>query len=131
MTYRWTPTRTKYGSKKITVDGETFDAKKELRRWQTLRIMEDVGMITDLRRQVKYILIPAQREPDHMDYSKSARGRKVKGKLLEHEVAYYADFVYQQNGETIVEDAKGVRTEVFKLKKKLMLWVHGIRIREV
>lgn len=123
--------RNKYHSKKIEIDGETFDSKREAKRWQELKLREDLGLISDLRRQVKYILVPAQREPDRMDYTKSTKGRLIKGKLIEREVAYYADFVYRQNGETVVEDVKGMRTEVYKVKRKLMLERYGIRIQEV
>lgn len=129
--YNRYPRRSKYGAKKIEIDGEIFDSKREAKRWKELKLMEDVGLIEDLRRQVKYVLIPAQREPDRMDFSKSARGKVIKGKVIEREVAYYADFVYLRDGKTVVEDAKGMRTEVYKLKRKLMLWVHDIQIKEV
>ena len=87
------------------------------------------GLISDLRLQVKYVLIPTQREPD----SVGVKGGKVKGKLIERECAYYADFTYidKRTGETVVEDVKGVRTPEYKLKRKLMLYVHGIKIKEV
>lgn len=118
----------KYGANKIVIDGITFASKKEAKRYQTLVLLKNAGEISDLRMQVKYVLIPAQREPDHI----GPKGGRRPGKLLEHEVAYYADFVYKDHeGNTIVEDTKGFRTEVYKIKKKLMLWVHGVRIREV
>lgn len=107
---------TKYKSKKTTVDGVTFDSKKEAKRYQELRILEKTGEITDLQRQVKYELIPAQR---------------IDGRVVERKVEYVADFVYQQDGKTIVEDTKGFRTKDYIIKRKLMLWVHGIRIREI
>ena len=53
------------------------------------------------------------------------------GKLLEKECSYIADFVYIQNGNLVVEDTKGFRTEAYKIKRKLMLHVHGIRIKEI
>ena len=118
--------RSKYHSQKIrTLDG-TFDSKREMRRYQELRWLEEVGHISDLRRQVKYVLVPAQREPDQT----GPRGGRIRGKLIEKEVAYYADFVYTRNGKTYVEDVKGVRTDAYIIKRKLMLWVHGIRILE-
>ena len=89
--------------------------------------MERKGEIQDLERQVKFVLIPAQREPDTI----GPRGGVKKGKVLEREVAYVADFVYTQNGERIVEDTKGFRTKDYVIKRKLMLWVHGIRISEI
>ena len=81
-------------------------------------MLAKAGEITNLRRQVPYILIPAQRD-------------NRTGKLLERECRYIADFVYSDEGFTVVEDAKGMRTDVYKIKKKLMLQVHGIRVQEV
>lgn len=117
----------KYHSKKVTVNGITYDSKKEARRHIVLLDMERKGEIQDLERQVKFVLIPAQREPDTF----GPRGGVKKGKVLEREVAYVADFVYTQNGERIVEDTKGFRTKDYIIKRKLMLWVHGIRISEI
>ena len=116
---------TKYNAKKIA----GFDSKKEWRRYGELTTLERAGKITDLRTQVKYILIPAQREPDII----GPRGGKKPGKIIEHECAYKADFVYHDltTGETVVEDTKGFRTKEYVIKRKLMLWVHGIKIREV
>ena len=103
----------KYGAKKITdpATGFVFDSKAEFIRWCELRIMERAGKISDLQRQVKYELIPKQ-----------------KG---ERACTYLADFVYKDSdGNTVVEDTKGVRTDAYRIKRKLMLWVHGIRIKE-
>lgn len=118
----------KYANQKITVAGETFDSKREFRRYQELLLLQRAGKITDLRRQVKYELVPAQREPDQYGVHGGLRKR---GKVIENSVSYVADFVYIENGETVVEDAKGVRTDKYIIKRKLMLWVHGIRVREV
>ena len=107
---------TKYHSRKITVDGITFDSKKEYFRWCELSLLAKAGKVTDLQRQVKFELIPSQR---------------IDGKVVERPCAYVADFVYKQDGETIVEDTKGFRTADYIIKRKLMLSVHGIRIREV
>lgn len=79
--------------------------------------MQRAGLISNLREQVKYVLIPAQRDSS--------------GKLLERECAYYADFVYDRDGVTVVEDTKGFRTPEYKIKRKLMLRVHGISITEL
>ena len=117
----------KYSNKKVEVDGIIFDSKREAKRYQELLLLEKAGAITNLQRQVKYVLIPTQREPDTV----GARGGIHKGKTIEKECAYYADFVYQQNGETVVEDTKGMRTTDYIIKRKLMLHVHGIRIREI
>lgn len=107
----------KYGNRKLKApDGQVFDSVKEFHRWGVLRLLERAGKISDLKRQVKYVLIPAQRDEN--------------GKLLERELSYVADFVYIENGKKVVEDCKGFKTEVYRLKRKLMLWVHGIRIKE-
>ena len=118
----------KYGADKVFVNGIVFDSKKEARRYSELFVLLKAGEITDLKRQVKFVLIPAQREADVI----GPRGGKKPGKLLEHEVAYVADFAYtEKNGSKVVEDTKGFRTKDYIIKRKLMLWVHGIRIREV
>lgn len=116
----------KYKSRKIFQNGESFDSKKEFLRYQDLILLQHAGKISDLRRQVKYTLIPAQREPDAI----GSRGGMKKGRVIERECSYFADFVYTENGETVVEDVKGMRTKEYIMKRKLMLYVHGIRIRE-
>ncbi len=129
---RWPyPTVNKYRNMKITQDGEVFDSRKELERYQELCLLEQSGEIKDLKRQVKYILIPTQREPDTV----GKRGGVIKGKVLERECAYMADFVYTNvsDGSTVVEDVKSeiTRTTDYRIKRKLMLLVHGIRIKEI
>lgn len=124
--------RRKYGNTKITVDGIQFDSKREAARYQELQLLERAGKITTLQRQVKYVLIPTQREWINEIYTKGPKkGHFKSGKVLEKECDYIADFCYIQNGEIVVEDAKGYRTEVYKIKKKLMLERYGIQIREV
>ncbi len=124
--------RSKYGSRKQTVSGITFDSRKEARRFQELRLLEQAGQISDLRLQVKYQLIPPQRAPSFEVYKSGPnKGRRKPGKLLEKECSYIADFVYVQDGETVVEDAKGYRTDVYIIKRKLMLKRYGIQIQEV
>lgn len=109
----------KYGNEKVELSGQTFDSKREGRRYLELQMMLRGGLISDLRLQVPFELIPAQRDPQT-------------GKTIERAVNYVADFVYRDDqGQLIVEDAKGFRTDVYKIKRKLMLWRHGIRIREV
>jgi hypothetical protein len=88
--------------------------------------MERSGKIQNLERQVKFVLIPAQYEPDKV----GTRGGLKRGKLLERECSYIADFVYTENGKQVVEDSKGFRTADYKIKRKLMLSVHGIKIKE-
>ena len=118
----------KYGADKILVDGIEFASKREARRYRELFLLLKAGEISDLRMQVKYLLIPAQREPDQI----GPKGGRKPGKLIEHEVSYVADFVYKdKDGNEIVEDTKGFRTKEYILKRKMMLWIHKIRIREV
>ena len=120
---------TKYKNKKVYVNGIEFASKKEANRYIALLDEQQRGYITDLQTQVKYVLIPAQREPDTV----GVRGGKIKGKLIERECSYIADFVYKDRltEETIVEDTKGFKTKDYKIKRKLMLYVHGIKIKEV
>jgi hypothetical protein len=132
--WRWNRPRVsgsgkKYGNAKSEVNGEIFDSRKEARRYIELQWLLQAGTITDLQRQVRFELIPAQREPDTI----GPRGGRKPGKLIEKEVAYIADFVYTDTdtGRRIVEDTKGVRTKEYIIKRKLMLYVHGIRIREI
>ena len=120
----------KYHNHKIERDGEKYDSTKEYRRWCELKIMEKAGMIHGLTRQKKFVLIPAQREPDTV----GKRGGIKKGKLIERECAYYSDFAYyDKEGNEVVEDVKSpaTRTKDYILKRKMMLYVHGIRIREI
>ena len=122
----------KYHAHKVNVGNMVFDSKKEYRRYLELKTMEEAEVISELKRQVKYVLIPAQREPDTI----GKRGGKIKGKLIERECSYVADFVYKDSqGNTVVEDVKGYRGggayEIFKIKRKLMLYLKNIRIKEV
>lgn len=102
----------KYHNKWVEVDGIKFPSIKEAERWKTLRLMERTGEITLLARQVKIELVPKSN--------------------LFRAVYYVADFVYvdKRTGKTVYEDVKGVRTDVYKLKKKLLYWRHGIEIKE-
>lgn len=117
----------KYGSRKITVDGISFDSKREARRYCQLRDLERAGKITDLELQRKFELVPTQREPS--TFTKT--GKEKPGKAIELSVSYVADFCYREGGALVVEDAKGVRTPEYVIKRKLMLSVYGIRIKEV
>lgn len=108
----------KYGAKKVTVDGITFDSQKEAYRWCELKLLERGKVISDLQRQVKFDLLPSQ---------------KYKGQTVERPVTYVADFTYtdRKTGDFIVEDTKGFKTKEYIMKRKMMLYFHGIRIREV
>ncbi len=119
----------KYHNRKVTVDGITFDSIKEANRYKELKVLERAGQVHDLQLQVKFKLIPAQREWTD-ETTKS--GKPKKGKLIEKEVSYYADFTYRNRyGLLVVEDAKGYKTPEYILKRKMMLYFHGIRVREV
>lgn len=118
--------KTKYHSRKVVRGGETFDSVKEYRRFCELSLLQRAGAITELQRQVEFELIPTQREPD----SVGVRGGVKKGKVIELGVKYVADFVYFENGKKVVEDTKGFKTPEYKIKRKLMLFIHGIRIKE-
>ena len=121
----------KYHSQKAVADGEVFDSRKECRRWQELKLLEKAGEISGLRRQVKYVLIPEQRKFTTEIYKQGPRkGCFKKGKILEREVAYIADFVYLEDGMMVVEDCKGMRTKDYIIKRKLMLYKFGVRIKE-
>lgn len=123
--------RQKYGNKKVVVDGQVYDSKKEYRRWCDLSLLERAGVIANLRRQVEYVLIPDQRGRSTGTYKKGPKkGQEKPGKLLERKVVYIADFVYEKDGETIVEDSKGLRTKDYVIKRKMMLQKYGIRIKE-
>ena len=106
----------------------TFDSRKEYRRYQTLQMLEKGGVITNLRRQVRYELIPNQYTTKNIQLKTMQKQKQV---LVERKVEYVADFVYEQDGTTIVEDTKGFRTADYIIKRKLMLWVHGIKIEEI
>lgn len=110
------PGKSKYGAVGVlTVDGIEHDSKKEAARWQELNLMLRAKLIEDLQRQVRFELIPKQ------DGERSC--------------TYIADFVYidRKTGEKVVEDVKSpaTRTEAYRIKRKLMLYVHGIRISEI
>ena len=127
----------KYNSHKARCSqGHIHDSRKEARRCNELTLLERAGAISNLRQQVKYVLIPTQREFTGGWYSKGEKkGQPKPGKIIERECCYIADFAYIDNGAEVVEDVKGYTAgqayAVFKIKKKLMLHVYGIRIREI
>lgn len=105
----------KYRNRKTELDGITFDSLREAKRWRELCLLQRAGQITELQRQVPFELAPSVR----------INGRK------RPPLRYIADFVYQERGEPVVEDTKGVITEGYRIKRHLMLATHGIAIREV
>lgn len=121
----------KYGNKKVTLDGITFDSKKEAKRWYELCYLQRGGLIWDLQRQVEFILIPSQYET-YERYGKNGQRLKDGVRTIEKECKYVADFVYHDSstGRVVVEDTKGMKTEAYRIKKKLMLQVYGIKIQE-
>lgn len=110
------PGGSKYHAKKTTVDGITFDSKREAKRYQELKLMERTGAIKDLQRQVRYELIPAF----------DCCGKHYRP------TSYVADFVYTdtKSGRQVVEDCKGFRTDVYQLKAKMFAHKYGVLIRE-
>lgn len=108
----------KYGNRKTVIDGHTFDSKREAARYGVLKLLERTGTITDLELQPRFELTPKQRRDD---------GRP------ERACEYVADFRYTdtRTGQIVIEDAKGMRTRDYIVKRKLMLHVHGISVREV
>ncbi len=123
----------KYHSAKCVIDGIVFDSRREARRYRELMLMQAAGQISRLQRQVKFVLIPEQREVTNEIYTRGPKkGCFKKGKILERECSYYADFGYwTADGQYVVEDAKGMRTRDYIIKRKLMLWKYGIRVKEV
>lgn len=100
--------KNKYGNKKVVIDGIEFDSTWEGMRYSALKIQEKAGEISNLKLQVEYSL-------------------DVNGV---HICKYVADFVYDEGGHEVVEDAKGVKTAIYRQKKKLMKAIHGIDIKE-
>lgn len=121
--------KSKYRNLKASVDGIEFDSIKEARRYQELIFLQNEGDIENLQMQVKYVLIPTQREPEKI----GPKGGVKKGKVIEKECSYVADFVYfdKKLNMTVVEDTKGFKTKDYLIKRKLMLYIHGIRITEI
>lgn len=111
----------KYMNRKTVVDGQKFDSKKEANRWTELKLMERAGLITDLKRQVKFILTPAKYDE--------------RGKLILPTSVYIADFVYRKNRRQVVEDVKGYKKgpayNLFRLKKKVMYDKYKIFVEEI
>jgi len=123
----------KYKNVKVVSGNEVYDSKAEAQRGFELELLQAAGKIEKLQRQVKFVLIPAQYEAASGVYTRGKlKGQPKRGKLLEKEVAYYADFVYiDENGDKIVEDVKGVRTKEYILKRKMLLYFFGIRVHEI
>lgn len=118
----------KYHNKRVEYNGLIFDSLKEKRRYCELLLLQKRGIISDLRLQVPFELIPAIYE----DVEKQLKTKvKIVSKCVQRAVNYIADFVYVADGKTIVEDTKGFRTKEYELKKKMMRAFLGITIKEV
>lgn len=93
----------KYGNRKVQVDGIEFDSELEAKRYMQLKLLQQAGEIKNLKLQVPFLL---------------QEGFKKNRKTYK-KIEYIADFVYEENGQTVVEDTKGIKTDVFKIKQKL------------
>lgn len=123
--------RPKYGNKKVEYQGKLFDSKREMQRYIVLKEAEEKGLISDLRTQITFELIPSITE-EYVEHLKTKD--KIKTRVLQRAVTYKADFVYVKNGEEIVEDvkvAKGLIPKEFVLKEKIFFWKYGKRIQLV
>lgn len=122
--------RSKYGNKKAKANGRVFDSRTERGRYYTLQTLEKAGEISDLRLQVPFEIIPAIYET--VEVQLKTKTKQVQ-KLVQRASHYVADFVYKdKDGNMVVEDVKGsssILTPEFRLKMKLMRYVHGIQIK--
>ena len=121
-----------YHIKTATSDGAIHDSRKEANRWCELTLLERAGKISNLQRQVPFELIPAQYESFER-YGKNGKRLKDGQRCIEKSVVYIADFVYNEGGKRVVEDVKSAATkkkESYIIKRKLLLWVYGIKLRE-
>lgn len=106
----------KYRNKKTVVDGITFDSQKEAARYNELKLMLAAGEIRDLKLQPQFTLLEG---------FKALSGERVSPMI------YKADFSYTEDGQFVVEDVKGMLTDVYKIKRKMMLDRYGIKIKEI
>ncbi len=93
----------KYKNTKIVVDNIKFDSNLEATRYKELKLLQRAKQISNLRLQVPFLLQESFK----------------KNGIAHRKIEYIADFVYEKNGQTIVEDTKGMKTETFKIKQKL------------
>lgn len=121
-----------YNIKTKTSDGTVHDSMREAHRWEELLLLQRCGKIKDLQRQVKYELIPAQYET-YERYGVNGNRLKDGKRLVEKSCDYIADFEYidTETNQKVVEDTKGFRTKDYIIKRKIMLFRHNIRIKEV
>ena len=123
--------RSKYGNRKVTIGGIKFDGEREAKRYLILKEYQNKGDISDLKLQVVYELIPAIKELKSVVLKTKTIQKEV---TIQHPITYRCDFTYIHNGVLVVEDVKispKMLPAEYKLKKKLMRYVHGITIKEV
>lgn len=109
------PKTAKYRNRKTIIDGIEFDSQAEADRYRELCFLAATGMIEDLQRQVKFVLVPTL----------LVGGQRARG------ISYIADFTYKSQGNLIIEDVKGFRTKTYKIKRILMKHLLGLEIVEV
>lgn len=123
--------RTKYGSHEVVRDGKKFQSRLEGDRWMFLSQKQNEGVISDLEMQKTFILIPKQ----YKDVKKQLKTKvKIVRQVAERDCRYIADFVYKKGDQIVVEDTKSdatVKKESYVIKRKLLLYLHGIMIRQV
>jgi len=93
----------KYNARRTTIDNITFDSKREAERYCELKILLWAGLISELELQPTFVLVPSF----------------TKNGIHYRDIKYIADFRYIENGKTIIEDVKGLKTDVYKIKRKL------------
>ena len=131
MRYPFNKPKSKYRNEKVTFQGMSFDSKKELQRYLFLVDAERRGVISDLQRQVKFELIPAITE-EYVEHLKTKD--KVKTRTVQSAVTYICDFTYLKDDKIVIEDVKSspsLVTKEYRLKKKMMLAIHGLIVKEV
>lgn len=118
----------KYGNRKTIYNGIQFDSQREAGHYKTLLLRQQAGDIFNLRLQVPYELIPAQYE----EYTEQGKRKLLhKRKCVERSLVYIADFVWMEGEKEVVADSKGMLTTEYRIKRKLMLLFHKIKIKEL
>lgn len=107
----------KYRNEPCTVGGEKYRSKRERDKHQELLLMQKAGLISDLRREVPFVLAPP------VKFTGDARAKPP--------LRYIADFTAMRKGQFVVFDAKGVRTEAYRIKRHLVLHIHGVEVEEL
>jgi hypothetical protein len=123
--------RPKYGNSKVEYQGMSFDSKREMQRYIVLKEAEERGLISDLRTQVVFELVPSITE-EHVKHLKTKD--KIETRVAQRAILYKADFVYKKDGKEVIEDvkvAKGLIPKEFTLKEKLFFWRFGKKIKLV